>query len=323
MTAPDGLVVVSGVRQATSLLARLLLDAGYERIAVEDPGDPVRRRLLQRLGLHLVHVPVDREGLRVEELAATDARVVLCTPAHQHPLGVALSAGRREQLLRWVREVDGLVLEDDSEAEFRFDRAPLACLQAMDAMHVALLGTTSRTLAPGVRLGWVVTPPQLVPALRAAKRDDDLGGDVLTQHVLARMLEQGSYDAHVRMLRRRYAARRDALVDALDEHLPDWKVLSGSAGLHLTVLLPAGTPEAALVAAASDRGVEVLGLRPLTASPASGPALVLSHARTTPDMAREAVRRLASAYASVEHSSAAAPPPHGPDQREPVRWDDA
>ena len=295
MTAPDGVVVVSGVTQGLSLLSRMLLRDCEARIAVEDPSNAIQRHLLGRLGLTVVDVPVDESGLQVDVLAATKSRAVLCTPAHQYPSGVVLSPARREQLLRWASEVGGLIIEDDYDAEFRHDRAPVGCLQGMDPQHVALVGSVSKTLAPALRIGWVVTPPRLLPALRAIKRDDDFGSNAINQHVLARLLESGAYDRHLRGMRRRYRQRRDAFIEALARRLPDWQVMGSAGGLHLTVALPPEMHEGRLVAAASGLGLSVLGLAPMSGSTGTEPGIVISYARATPSMSEEAVDRLVKA----------------------------
>jgi len=295
MTAPDGVVVVSGATQGLTLLSRMLLRDGEDRLAVEDPSNAIQRQLLGRLGVTVVDVPVDESGLRVDVLAATKTRAVLCTPAHQYPSGVVLSPARRELLLRWASDVGGLIIEDDYDAEFRYDRAPLACLQGMDPQHVVLLGSVSKTLAPALRLGWVVTPPTLLPALRGIKRDDDFGCNAISQHVFARLVESGAYDRHLRGLRRRYRQRRYAFIDALARRLPDWQVMGSAGGLHLTVALPPHVPEARLVAAAAGLGLSVLGLDGMSHHKASGPGIVISYARATPDMCEDAVVRLAKA----------------------------
>ncbi len=295
MTAPDGIVVVSGVTQGLTLLCRMLLRDGEDSIAVEDPSNAIQRQLLGRLGLTVVDVPVDESGLQVDVLAATKTRAVLCTPAHQYPSGVVLSPARREQLLRWAGQAGGLIIEDDYDAEFRYDRAPVGCLQGMDAQHVALLGSVSKTLAPALRIGWVLTPPRLLAALRAIKRDDDFGSNAIDQHVLARLLESGAYDRHLRGMRRRYRQRRDAFIEALARRLPDWQVMGSAGGLHLTIALPPGMHEGRLVAAAGGLGLSVLGLEPMSGSSVAGTGIVISYARMTSSMSEDAVDRLAKA----------------------------
>jgi len=197
IAAPAGVVVVNGVTQGLTLLCRLLREQGQDRLAVEDPSNAFQRELLARLGMDVVNIPVDDQGLRVDALAGSGAGVVLCTPAHQYPSGVVLSPTRRASLLRWAADADALVLEDDYDAEFRYERGPMGCLQGMDPLHVALLGSVSKTLAPALRIGWVLCPPQLLTGLRTAKRDDDFGSNAIDQHVLARLLELGTYDRHL------------------------------------------------------------------------------------------------------------------------------
>lgn len=301
MTAPDGVVVVSGVTQGLTLLCRVLLGQGKRRLAVEDPSNAVQHRLLSRLGIELVDIPVDDGGLDVAALAATDADAVLCTPAHQYPTGVVLSPARRELLLRWAGESGGLIIEDDYDSEFRYERGPLGCLQGMDPACVALLGSVSKTLAPALRLGWVLTPPSLLAPLRGMKRDDDFGSNAIAQHVLARLLNSGRYDRHLRGLRRRYRERRDAFLRAMERELPDWAVMGNAGGLHLTLALPPGVSEGRLVAAASACGLSVLGLQSMRGSTVLGPGIVVSYARSTPDMSKEAVARLVRASRIVEH----------------------
>jgi len=300
MTAPDGVVVVSGVTQGLTLLSRMLVGDGKVRLAVEDPSNAVQRALLRRLGVTVVDVPVDEGGLQVDVLAAAKAEAVLCTPAHQYPSGVVLSPDRREQLLRWASGTGGLIIEDDYDAEFRHDRAPLGCLQGMDPEHVALLGSVSKTLAPALRIGWVVTPPALLPALRGLKRDDDFGSNAIDQHVLASLLESGAYDRHLRGLRRRYRKRRDAFIQALARGLPDWQVMGSAGGLHLTISLPPGVPEGRLVVAAAGLGLSVLGLEGMAGRETGKPGIVVSYARATPDMSEDAVGRLAKALTVLD-----------------------
>lgn len=319
MATPDGIVVVTGVTQGLALLCRILVREGHDTLAVEDPSNAIQRKLLGRSGIRLVDVPVDEHGLRVEALAATGARAVLCTPAHQYPTGVTLSAERREQLLRWADDVGGLIFEDDYDAEFRYERSALACLQAMSPTHVALLGSMSKSLAPALRIGWVVTPPQLLPALRRAKCADDFGSNSLDQHILSRLLESGVYDRQVRMVRRRYRQRREALVSALSRRLPEWTVLGSAGGLHLTVVLPPEVSERRVIAAAAERGLAVLGLEPMNGATAERGGLVISFARATPDMVEDAVDRLVAALAACKDN---ATEEHDRDDPFGSPWDD-
>ncbi|MEJ7702193.1 MAG: PLP-dependent aminotransferase family protein [Geodermatophilaceae bacterium] len=224
MVEPDHLVIVTGATQGLTLLVRMLAETGHTILAVESPSNASQRRVLGRHISHILDVPVDDEGLVVTELERTACRAVLVTPSHQYPSGVMLSPARRSELIRWAQRVDGVILEDDYAPEFRFERGPIGCLQGLDPQHVALVGSVSKSLAPGLRLGWVVAPLVLHEMLLAAKRDDDFGSPVLSQHVLARLLANGAYDRHIRRTRRRYMERRDALVTALAEELPDWEM---------------------------------------------------------------------------------------------------
>jgi GntR family transcriptional regulator/MocR family aminotransferase len=233
----------------------VLKQRGTPRIAVEDPSLPEHRNVLDHHGADVVPVAVDGEGLRVDALARTGAAAVVVTAAHQMPLGVALSVDRRAALLSW----GGLVIEDDYDAEFRYDRPPLGALQGLAPEQVAYLGSASKTLAPGLRLGWLVLPADLAGAIRREKALADMGTDVIGQLAFARLIESGAYDRHLRVLRRRHRARRDAAVAAIERHLPGAKVLGIAAGLHANILLPAPIDVAAFEAACARRSVRIYG----------------------------------------------------------------
>jgi GntR family transcriptional regulator / MocR family aminotransferase len=191
--------------------------------------------------------------------------------------------------------VDGLVLEDDYDAEFRYDRDPVGCLQALCPQRVVLLGSVSKSLAPGLRLGWLVAPLALAEAIRRARATSDLGSPVIDQYALAHLLASGTYDRQLRQLRRRYRARRDALTDAVARWLPGAVVHGVSAGIQLYVELPTGCDEAATVEAAAQRGVAVEGVERLRISRAGPAALVLGFARLPEHRLADAVRLLAEA----------------------------
>ncbi len=237
MTTVDDVLIVAGVTQGLTLSARALVALGHRELAVEDPSNAVQRAVLGRYGLAIRNVPVDADGIDVAALARTGCRAVIVTPAHQYPTGVALSPRRRAALLRWARDVDGLVLEDDYDAEFRDDRQPVGCLQGLDPSRVALVGSVSKSLEPGLRLGWLIPPARVLPVIAEAKRDDDFGTNVVEQHALARLLDSGFYDRHLRRVRRRYRGRRDALVAELSRQLPSSRVTGLAAGLHLLLEL--------------------------------------------------------------------------------------
>ena len=291
----DRLVVTSGVAQALYLVIGALAQRGPIPLAVEDPHSIRTSALLETAGAVRVPVPVDREGIDVDTLRRSAARAVIVTPAHQYPTGVVLSPRRRAQLVSWATEVDGLVLEDDYDAEFRYDRDPVGCLQALCPQRVVLLGSVSKSLAPGLRLGWLVAPPALTQVVRTARATSDLGSPVIDQYALAHLLASGTYDRQLRQLRRRYRARRDALTDAVARWLPGAVVHGVSAGIQLYVELPTGCDEAATVEAAAQRGVAVEGVGRLRISRAGPAALVLGFARLPEHRLADAVRLLAEA----------------------------
>ncbi|QJW37655.1 PLP-dependent aminotransferase family protein [Cellulosimicrobium protaetiae] len=260
----DDVVVVSGVAQALSLLARLLVagrvggpaPADGVAVAVEDPSSRGALELLHDAGLRTVGVPVDDAGLRTD-LLPDDARAVLVTPAHQFPLGVVLGPTRRRSLLTWAAAGDRLVLEDDYDAELRYDRQPVASVQALDPGRVVLLGSVSKLLSPALRLGWVVAPPRVVGPLVDAKRHTDLGTSVPEQAALAELLASGAYQRHLRRARLVYQRRRRVLLDALGRAVPGLEVGGVAAGLHLVVRLPGEAAERAAVDGLLAAGVPV------------------------------------------------------------------
>ncbi len=256
----DGLLITSGFAQGLALLARAL-PARYSRaVAVEDPGSPGAVGQVQRAGLRPVPVGVDAEGMRVDQLAASAARLALVTPAHQFPTGVVLGPRRRAELLAWAAGSDALVLEDDYDAEFRYDREPVGALQGLAPDLVVYGGSLSKTLSPALRLGWLVPPRHLLAALVDAKYDADLGSPTLEQLAFADLLSSGAYDRHLRAGRARHRRRRDALVRALARHAPSLRVRGTAAGLHAVVELPAGTDEEDLVRRAAAAGIGLYGL---------------------------------------------------------------
>ncbi|MEV4493895.1 PLP-dependent aminotransferase family protein [Micromonospora coxensis] len=283
----DEVVVVAGVSQALGLLAQVLHDEGVHTVAVEDPGSLGVRQHLRNWRLDTPPVPVDGHGVRVDALAAAGHPAVLLTPAHQFPTGVVLHGDRRRRLRDWARD-GGLVLEDDYDAEHRYDRPPVPALRAALPERVWYTGSVSKLLAPALRVGWVLAPPRQRDALVAAKRMADLGNAVLPQLVLAELMSSGDLDRHLRLLRRRHVRRRDAMIRAVARHLPGATVHGAAAGLHLTVTYPAGPPDVVLAAEALRRGVKTQPLswhaqRPYPAG------LVLGYAAIAPGEIEEGV----------------------------------
>ena len=245
-------VITSGYTQALTLLCHALATGGARRIAIEDPANPEQLLIARRAGLEPVPIAVDDDGLRVQELGDEDA--VVLTPAHQHPTGAVLSGERRAALLAWLRDRDALAIEDDYDAEYRYDRAAVGALQGLEPDRVAYAGSASKTLAPALRLGWLVVPPPLLEAIRSEKYLADMGTERIGQQAFAHFLERGELDRHLRRMRGRYRARRDALVQALADELPEATVKGIAAGLHVTVEIP-GVDERALAEEAARRRI--------------------------------------------------------------------
>jgi GntR family transcriptional regulator/MocR family aminotransferase len=274
-------VIVSGFRQGLVLALAALARSGVERVGLEDPGPREHDELVRRAGMHPVAVPVGGDGLDVDALHRSGARAVVVTPAHQCPTGVVLAPERRHALVAWAAEVDGTILEDDYDAEFRYDRQPVGSLQGLAPDRVLALGSLSKTLAPGIRLGWLLVPPALVGPVVREKLLTSRGAPALDQLALATLMESGRYDRHVRRMREVYRQRRDTLTSAVTEHAPGLRLVGLEAGCHALLELPEGVAEDKVVHSALRRAVRVYGLsRYRVDAPRAGeadvpPALVL------------------------------------------------
>ncbi|MEU1286538.1 PLP-dependent aminotransferase family protein [Kitasatospora sp. NPDC005856] len=288
-TDPDHLLVCTGVTQGLGLLCAALRERGARTLAVEEYGLPPQHAIARAAGLGTTPVPLDADGALVDRLD-TRAGAVLLTPAHQYPTGAALSADRRAEAVRWAREQDRYVIEDDYDGEFRYDRQPLGAMQALDPERVVYAGTAAKSLAPGLRLAWLALPDALVEPVARLKALADTMSPVLDQLTLAELITSGTYDRHVRRCRLHYRRRRDHLVAALAEHAPHVRVTGIAAGLHAVLQLPHGsTPEAELLARAQQAGLSLngLGWHRATDGPATDeapPALVIGYA-TPPEHA--------------------------------------
>ena len=300
VVAADDVVVVTSVTDAVRRLCRVLRAQGVKAVACEDPGWTRLRDVVASSGLRVVAVPVDDHGLRTDLLREhRGVRAALVTPAHQFPSGVVLSPDRRAELLRWAAEVDGLVLEDDYDAEFRYDRDPVAALQGMDPSRVVLMKSVSKTLAPAVGIGYLVAPGRWCRVL-LDETPDGVMPPALDQLAFARLVESGAYDRHLRACRTSYRRRRDRLVAAVASALPDARMTGVAAGLHLVLWLPPGVRATDVTDEAARRGVRVVDLARYRATTTAQPeALVLGYGNLTEHAVASAVHILASAVAAV------------------------
>jgi GntR family transcriptional regulator/MocR family aminotransferase len=249
VATPERIVITTGYVQALNLLVRV----ADGPIAMEDPGLPFHRQVVASTGLPVVPMSVDARGALPP---SADARAVVLTPAHQYPTGVTLAPERRRQFIDWARSTGGLIIEDDYDGEFRYDRQPVGALQGAAPDQTVYIGTAAKTLAPAVRLAWMVLPPHLTEPMAQAKRYADHHSEVLGQLALADLITSHAYDRHVRSCRQRYKRRRDFLIERLTGH----EVTGISAGLHALITLPGGITEDEVVAAAAKRGLRLMGL---------------------------------------------------------------
>jgi GntR family transcriptional regulator/MocR family aminotransferase len=283
VSAPERVLVTCGYSQAHDLICRSLAAAG------------ARRMTAQRAGLDVVAIPVDGEGIRVDELARSQADAVIVTPAHQFPTGVVLSAERRTALLAWLREADALGIEDDYDAEYRYDRAAVGALQGLAPERVIYAGSVSKTLAPALRLGWLVLPPSMLEPVTFEKHLADMGSSRVDQHAFAGFLARGELDRHLRRMRARYRRRRDALVEALAAELPEATVEGIAAGLHATVRLPDSDDEERILAEAAARRIALGTVAEYRVAPGHRPLLLLGYATQPEPAIRPGVRALREA----------------------------
>jgi GntR family transcriptional regulator / MocR family aminotransferase len=289
-------MVVSGFRQGLAFALATMGRMGIDAVGLEDPGPREHDLIAERAGLAAVPVPVDADGLDVAALRKTRARAVLVTPAHQCPTGVALSPSRRRALVAWADEVDGVILEDDYDAEFRYDRQPVGSLQGLAPERVIALGSVSKTLAPAIRIGWILAPRRFLDALTEEKQLSSRGAPGLDQEALALLIESGRFDRHLRRVRDLYRARRDILAREVTTLLGPDSLRGLAAGCHAVLLLPTDVAEDAVVEVARTLGVRISGLGRyrLTRTPAD-PALLLSFGNLTEHQLVQGVHTIAEA----------------------------
>jgi GntR family transcriptional regulator/MocR family aminotransferase len=293
---PDRIFISSGAAHGMFILWQTLRQRGARRIAVEDPAWPAIPATVVQAGLEPVPIAVDESGLGVSELERIDVDAVALSPAHQYPTGTVLAPERRAELIAWARRRGALIVEDDYDAEYRYDREPIASLQGLAPDCVAYVGTTSKTLAPGMRLGWVLAPSHLVGEMAAEHGVARAMPSAVTQSAYATMLQRGDIDRHLRRTRRRYHERRNTLIEALEGLLPQASVAGAAAGLHLIAWLPAGSDEAAISDRAASRGVAIHTLHEFCAvTTPRPPALLLGYGQIAVTAIPHAVRELADA----------------------------
>jgi GntR family transcriptional regulator/MocR family aminotransferase len=294
VASTENVVVTTGYTQGLAIVCRALAESGATRVALESPADPEYAMIARRAGLEPVPISVDPDGIRVDLLERAGADAVAITPAHQHPTGAVLSSKRRSELVRWLRERDAVAVEDDYDAEYRYDRVAVGALQGLAPDHVVYAGSTAKTLAPALRLGWLVVPSEMIDAVRTEKLLADRGTSRIEQLAFAEFLAAGHLDRHRRRMRLRYAARRTALIGALAEVLPDARVRGIAAGLHVTLELPSDAEEAIVRAEAAARRIALASTSEY--GDASGSTtLMLGYGHLSEAAVRPGVRELAEA----------------------------
>lgn len=300
----EQIVITTGFAQSRVLACRALVAMGAKRLAVEDPGY-TQWDAIVAAGLKLAPIAVDDDGMHIDALERANADAVLVTPAHQFPTGIVMSGERRTALLAWLRARDVVAIEDDYDAEFRYDRAPVGALQSLEPERVVYCGTASKMLAPALRIGWMIVPRQMLAAVQREQRLADNGVSRIEQHALATLFGKGEIDRHLRRMRLRYRAQRDALIDALAAEMPEASVKGIAAGLHATVGLSADDDEHAILEEARRRGIalEILAQHRLVPRAANA-TLLLGYARMPESIMRDAVRELRDTIRSARSTAA-------------------
>jgi GntR family transcriptional regulator/MocR family aminotransferase len=299
----EHMMICTGFMQGFSLVCRVLGALGVRSIALEDPGWHAHRLIAEQAALEVVPIPVDGEGLRVWELARSEAAVVVVTPAHQFPTGAVLSPERRAELVEWAESEERLIIEDDFDGEYRFDRGAVGALQGLAPERVVYIGSASKRLSPGMRLGWLLMPPWLAWQLISAKAVEDGGSEIMGQLALRDFIVRGELDRHVRRMRLRYQERRDALRRALAQWLPQGSPVGEPAGLYELVELPGSVDERALLAAAATHGVGAEGVSQHRFTTGGAPGLVLGYGNLSAPAIEQGVRLLGEAFAEVHGGS--------------------
>jgi GntR family transcriptional regulator/MocR family aminotransferase len=295
-------MITSGLTQAVVVIARSLRARGIEAIAIEDPCFGFHREAIVNAGLRVVPIAVDQDGLDVAELLSHNVGAVLVAPAHSYPTGEVMSTLRRTALISWAQNNDGLIIEDDYDAEFRYDRSPIGAIQGLAPERVAYAGCASKTLTPALRLGWLALPGWLVGDAVLQKLLDDMGSTVLEQLALARFIESGGFARHLRRVRPSYRRRRDTALACIATELPDAVPTGVAAGLHVYLELPRSCDETALVVAAREQNLIVEGASWHWSVPsAARPALIIGYGAISEPAIRSGLTLLGSIYAQLAH----------------------
>jgi GntR family transcriptional regulator / MocR family aminotransferase len=290
---PERIIVCAGFSQGLELLCDLLRTRGRRTLAIEAYGHPGHRQVAASAGMRLAPVPVDDRGALAGREPAASAGAMLLTPTHQFPLGVALAPERRRRAVDWASAADCLIIEDDYDGEFRYDRQAVGALQSLAPEHVVYAGTASKSLVPGLRLGWLAVPDRLVDEVTEIKHATCRLSSSLDQLTLAEFINSGGYDRQVRRARLAYRQRRDRLVSELHRQVPGVAVTGIAAGLHLLVQLPAGVAEDDVVARAAARGLALQGLASCRAGGQElSPAMIVGYATPAAHAFSTAVARL-------------------------------
>ncbi len=290
----DQVIIVNGSQQALDLAARVMLDPG-DRVVMEEPGYQGARAVFKSSGAELVPVRCDNEGIVVKDMPR-DARAAYVTPSHQFPLGCVMSASRRLELLAWAEASDAVIIEDDYDSEFRYEGRPLAALQGLDESgRVIYTGTLSKVLLPALRLGYMVAPPRLQPAVTGAKWLTDRHVALLYQAVLALFIDEGHFERHLRRMRKVYERRRAALLESFDREFGSRAVITGTeSGMHVLVRLEEIVDSDGFISRAREMGVGVYGAEPYYAlEPPTRATFMMGYSSVSEDGIREGIRRLA------------------------------
>ncbi|MEM7348535.1 MAG: PLP-dependent aminotransferase family protein, partial [Chloroflexota bacterium] len=294
---PEQVIITNGAQQALSLSASLLLNNG-DVAWIENPSHNGAKAALRAASAKIVPIRVDDEGLIVNEALrqAEKARLAFISPSHQFPLGVTMSLTRRLELLQWAEDQDAWILEDDYDSEFRFGAYPISALQGLDrAGRVIYVGTFSKVLFPGLRLGYMVVPPSLIQPFRAARAHADRGSTLLDQVVLTRFINEGHFARHIRRMRLLYAERQSVLIEAAKTYLVGLlEVQTNNAGLHLVGWLPDGTDDTVVSQTLLDHGIDAPALSSYALTPLPRSGLVMGYAVISTEQIIESVQRMRS-----------------------------